>query len=635
MIATNMEQRGAKGKALASGLLLLALMVACLLLTATPAHAATFTVNSVGDAGDNNPGDGSCFTGVLIVGSGPGLVEECTLRAAIEETNANNNDATVVDAIGFNIPGAGPHTISPGTTNLPIISEPVVIDGYTQPGAKPNTLAVGNDAVLKIELSGAASLSGNGLQISASNSTVRGLVINRWSSGVFIVGPAASRQIVGNYIGTDASGTQDLGNGFGVFISGVPNNTVGGTTAAARNIISGNTQYGVVIFNPGATGNKVMGNYVGTDKNGTAVLGNSEDGVIVAGAPNNTIGGTTAGERNVISGNGNNGVRIESGDATGNEVLGNYVGTDASGTQALGNSGSGMSIDGASRNTIGGTTAGARNIISGNSSDGVAISGNARGVNLISNSIFSNGALGIDLLNDNVPNLNDPDDADGGPNGMQNYPVITSATTSGGTTTIEGTLNSIPNGSFTLQFFASPAPDPSGFGEGKTFLGQTNVTVNAAGNALFNFTTATPLAGGQVVTATATATDTVIGDTSEFSEAVKLVDNTPPPPPPPPSNTAPEITANVPAKTRDKTPTVTATVTDGETDLSSEKIQLFMDNQAVTGFAYDAATGKLSFTSKKLKKGSHTLRIEATDGKLSSSESFTFKVKKKKKNNNR
>ena len=131
-------------------MLLAALVVVLSLLAAKPAHAAaTFNINSTGDAGDDNPGNGSCFTGVLIPGSGVGLELECTLRAAMEEANAT----TTPDTISFNIPGAGPHTISPATA-LPAITQPLTINGYSQPGASVNTATTGTNAALKIVLNG-------------------------------------------------------------------------------------------------------------------------------------------------------------------------------------------------------------------------------------------------------------------------------------------------------------------------------------------------------------------------------------------------------------------------------------------------------------------------------------------------
>src|SRR3712207_6224753 len=164
---------------------------------------------------------------------------------------------------------------------------------------------------------------------------------------------------MGNYIGTDASGTQAAGNaGLGVFVSGASNNTIGGTTAAARNVISGNS-YGVGIGGA-AAGTRVAGNYIGTDASGTKDLGNSEYGVGTEGGSNSVIGGTTAAARNVISGNDSGGA-IFVADST--RVAGNYVGTGASGTKDLGNDGNGVQIESGSNNIIGGATAGERNEI--------------------------------------------------------------------------------------------------------------------------------------------------------------------------------------------------------------------------------------------------------------------------------
>jgi hypothetical protein len=301
-------------------LVLLGILFAGLL--ARPAHAKTFTVTNT-----NVSGAGS-------------------LDQAIRDANNNNNSPTI-DTIKFNIPTTDPgfglttpgvFTIS-STSALPQITEPLTIDGYSQPGASPNTLAVGNDAVLKIELRRTVAGPGSGLWISTKNTTVKGLVINRWEEGVRISGSGATgNKVQGNFLGTDASGTQDPGDSlFGVIIDGssspVSNNTIGGDTPARRNIISANNQSGVAISFAGATGNKVMGNFIGTDKDGTADLGNTNNGVFVHnGAANNIIGGTKATMRNIISGNNNDGVLIEGSGATGNRVMGNYLGTDKTGT---------------------------------------------------------------------------------------------------------------------------------------------------------------------------------------------------------------------------------------------------------------------------------------------------------------
>jgi hypothetical protein len=457
---------------------LLAAIAASLMLTATPAQATTtFTVNSTANHIDQNLAAAACDTGYTVTGAGGEPENECTLRAAIEQANYTPG----ADTINFNIPGSDVKTIAP-TTALPKITEAVTINGYSQPGSHPNTKAIGSDALLKIELSGASSSGGDGLWITASNSTVKGLVINRWNdAGIELDGSGATgNKVVGNYIGTDPSGTKDLGNSNkGVYIYEAKNNTVGGATAAARNVVSGNDYEGVEIYGPGASGNKVAGNYVGTGKNGTAALGNGGDGVYIKGAPNNTVGGTTIAERNVISHNGY-GVFITDDGASGNRVM--------------------------------------QNIISANEYAGVGLYGDtATGNRILSNSIFTNGDLGIDL-NDDGSTANDPGDADTGANDLQNKPVLSSAKKSStGTTTVKGNLNSTPGKTFNVQFFSNP----EGTNEGKTFLGSASVTTNGTGNVSFSFSTKKTIRLGQNITATATNTST--GNTSEFSGPRKVV----------------------------------------------------------------------------------------------------------------
>ncbi|MGH3148821.1 MAG: Calx-beta domain-containing protein, partial [Rubrobacter sp.] len=205
--------------------------------------------------------------------------------------------------------------------------------------------------------------------------------------------------------------------------------------------------------------------------------------------------------------------------ATGNEVVGNYLGTDASGTRGLGNS-YGVFISDTPGNTIGGTTAGAGNVISANDYEGVYVSDDGATANrILSNSIFNNAGLGIDLFGTDGPTPNDPGDPDTGPNNLQNFPVLTSAKTVSANTTIRGTLDSTPNKSFLIQFFSSPTPDPSGYGEGKRLLGQKAVTTDAAGKVSFTYTTPTGVPVGQAISATATGA----ANTSEFSRARLVV----------------------------------------------------------------------------------------------------------------
>ena len=286
-----------------------------------------------------------------------------SFRDAIE--SANDRLGTVT--ISFDIPGAGPHTITPASP-YPAIGSSVIINGYTQDGSSRATAST--PALIKIELNGTnAGEDANGLLITGSSTTIQGLAINRFDgSGIRMEG-VGSNVIEGNHVGVDVTGTIDLGNGsVGVYIYDSPSNRIGGTTPDDRNVISGNGSSGVFILNPGSTSNTVLGNYIGIDATGTVAIENY-DGVSVAGASNNTIGGTSTGARNVISGNRLSGLKLSrqnSDSATGNLVQGNYIGTNAAGDADLGNGRDGVYLITTSGNTIGGATAGAGNVISGN-----------------------------------------------------------------------------------------------------------------------------------------------------------------------------------------------------------------------------------------------------------------------------
>jgi parallel beta-helix repeat protein len=393
------------------------------------------------------------FTVINTKDSGAG-----SLRQAIVDANATSG----ADKIKFNIPGTGVKTISPAS-ELPKITDTVAIEGHTQPGSKGNTKQVGNDAVLNIELNGAnvkGAPSGfaTGLKIEAAGSRVTGMVINRFSrAGIELLGNDNS--IEGNFIGTDPSGTVDRGNGVfgGVLVSG-DSNSIGSNSSFGRNVISGNAMG--IHLTDGATRNEVENNYVGTKKDGTSDLGNDKFGLSLLNASKNFIGGTGfdgtgRGEANILAFNGK-GVRVQ-------EV-------------------------------------------------GQAATGNR----LIANSIFANDDLGIDLGNDG-PTANDTKDLDQGANGLQNKPALASATTSGSSTSVQGSLKSAPSKGFVIEFFSNPA----GENEGKKFLGNKVVTTNANGVATFSFVPRQAVAVGQTVTAT--AMDSVAGNTSEFSAARVVV----------------------------------------------------------------------------------------------------------------
>ena len=402
----------------------------------------------------------------------------------------------------------------------------VVASGITISGSSSTgTQVLGN--LIGTNVTGSAALGNGGdgiVLVNSLNNTVggttpggRNIISGNGVHGVEIDNTATGNLVRGNYIGLNISGNAALGNGGdGVYISDAAANTVGGAVGGAGNVISGNVSMGVEILGIAASGNAVQANYVGTDAGGTADLGNGQHGVFINGAPNNTVGGTIAAARNVISGNGT-GVFIQSGGATGNLVQGNRIGTTAAGTSALGNTNDGVRIGGnASSNTVGGGGSGAANAISYNGLNGVVVD-SGTGNSILSNSIDANGTptgLGIDLGLDGAT-TNDAGDPDTGANNLQNYPDIASATGSLVSTKVTGTLDSAASTAFTLQFFASSACDPSSHGEGATFLGSFSVTTNGSGLATYsNQSLPTGGSGGQYITATATDPG---GNTSEFS----------------------------------------------------------------------------------------------------------------------
>lgn len=476
-------------------------------------------------------------------------------------------------------PGSGLQVIKP-LTELPTITTPTTIDGYSQSGASANTLDVGNDAVLRIQIDGSKAPNGPyGLVLKSSNVTVKGLAISNFSGnsspGIQVLGDNCD--IKGNFIGTDARGEGSQPNGIGIDDSG--NNTeIGGTTAADRNLISGNKGIGV---SADGTATQIFGNYIGTNAAGTQAVANGSWGLGVNVSA--TIGGSSATARNVISGNASYGVNLQGSKV---KLVGNFIGLNAKATGVIGNQGSGINMHdvvdvpvignmiggnqgygieiGGSPNQgsktvtvqgnyigtngggvsfgnaksgiefqsvsdlrIGGTGAGEANTIAFNGDSGVLANGSGK---ISANNIYSNNGLGIDLganfgAGDGVT-LNDPNDADDGPNDKQNFPILTNAVTDvNGNTIIDATLNSRPNFEYTVEFFVSPGCDPSGYGEGQTYLGSTTVTT-VGNDVSFSKTFATPLPG-KFITATATNLE---GKTSEFSQCRQVTSSSPVPP---------------------------------------------------------------------------------------------------------
>jgi uncharacterized membrane protein len=445
-----------------------------------------------------------------------------SLRTAI---NASNAITTGSPSIQFNIPAEqavnGVFTIKVLTALPALQRDGTSIDGTTQTTATGNT----NTAGPEIVLDGSSSTAGsNGIVISASNTTIRGLTINNFATGAGILITDASKNttVAGNFIGTNPSGTNLASNQTGVRInSGSDMNTIGGSAANA-NVISGNSIDGVVITGTSTDGNTVASNFIGVDASSSRnPLPNFGNGVTIsAGAKANVIGGGTAALGNIIGGNLGSGVLI-TGDATsGNLVQRNSIGSGVGANDARANGGSGIAIlDGSDANTIGGVDVG--NTIAFNVGNGITVGGGTNSNltirNRISrNSIFLNGALGIDLGNDGVTN-NDAGDTDSGPNLLMNFPVFTSVTSLAGTVTVTGTIDTPSPSTVTIEIFTnnspSPGADSSGFGEGQTFV--TAVTPSSSGAFTASFT------AGPNVAITATATD-ANGNTSEFSSAFVL-----------------------------------------------------------------------------------------------------------------
>ena len=535
-----------------------------------------------------------------------------SLRNAIEYANST---VGIMDTITFNITtGTAPFTIEP-ETQLPAITDPVVIDGYTQPGAMPATDS--KPATILIEIDGNALGSAAGLNLDAGNSTISGLSISNFRVSMTIGGdgnntikgnyftgkegtvnnihinsannviggrtPAArnvitlagagdgieinnanghlvgQNRIIGNYIGIDPTGEIKRGNDFaGISIVESPGNIIGGPDEGERNVISGNIT-GIFISGFDATGNRIEGNYIGTNAGGTKAIGN-DTGISVS-APGNFIGGSTQGTGNLISGNGGPGggytikmnwaangniiqgnmigtdrtglnaipntlgsvINIEGGDnnliggliqgarniisgnwenaiqieldvedvAEGNRIQGNYIGTDISGKGALGNGGAGIKLGNATNNNIvGGNEPGATNIIAFNEGVGVIVDGTAipgTGNAILTNSIHSNGELGIDLVGGTEDDfgVTENNAENEGPNNLQHYPVIESITYSRGVVNIIGSLTSAATTTYTIQFFTSKIVDESGYGEGQVYLGSATVITDTYGIASF------------------------------------------------------------------------------------------------------------------------------------------------------
>jgi hypothetical protein len=409
----------------------------------TSAYADTYTVTTTED-------------------SGTGSLRAAILAANNHPNNVPPGSAPIRDQISFNIQSGNCHSVSGSTictivptSALPAITDPVIVNGLSQGGSAYNSRPL-------IELSGtSAGALVDGLTITAGNSEVYGLIINRFQGNGLVLASNGNNVVDGNFLGVDAAGTTAAGNLLaGLSITGAGSNHIGIGTTAYPNVISGN-RVGVSIAG-GSNDNNIGRNVIGTTPDGANPIGNASFGIVI------------------FSGSGN---RI------------------------------GYSVD------IGGTPILQDNVIADNHGPGIGISAGS-GNTVWGNRIHDNDGLGIDLGNTGVT-PNDPLDADVGPNGLQNAPIIQTARTTGATTTISGVLNSAPNTTYNLLFYQSPSCDPSGYGEGASLIPgpmSNPVTTNATGTGTFAFSVSA-LAPGISVTATAGAPSSklFLYDTSEFS----------------------------------------------------------------------------------------------------------------------
>ncbi|MBI5929586.1 MAG: DUF11 domain-containing protein [Chloroflexi bacterium] len=550
-----------------------------------PAHAAIFVVNSTADLPDNNTGDGVCQTplntctlraAIQQANALPGAdVIHFSIGTGLQTITPTATLPTITGTLVID------GTTQPGYVNTPII----VLSGTGAGNVIGLTLSAGNSTIRGLVINqfdigisiqnddtennfivgnfigttatGLAPAPNRtaGIRLSngAANNTIggtlpadRNIISGNTGVGILVTGTDTEpNTITGNFVGTDLTGTlidpspivgDELGNGsFGIsVIGGADRLTISG------NVISGNDD-GIRFSGGGVANHQVIGNFIGTDATGNNVLPNRGNGVnILNGAQRIQIDGS-----NVIAGNALNGIHIQS-SASAVTIQNNFIGTNTTQSPDLGNALNGvyLSYSNANRpgeNIIGGFGANAGNVIAFNGQAGVRIdypnqpTGNSpytgAGNTISSNSIFENGGLGIDLVWLNAatgPTLNDPSpDADNGPNDLQNFPnLLRASTNSLNATAIQGSLTTRPNLQVRVEFFNSPTCDPSGFGEGATFLGFYNGTTDSAGVLNFNLTLPIGVPVGSVmsaITIAQTVPSSNFRNTSEFSPCLTAI----------------------------------------------------------------------------------------------------------------
>ncbi len=413
------------------------------------AQAATFTVTNTNDSGAGS------------------------LRQAILDANARSG----VDLILFSL-GSGVQTIRPNSA-LPTITDTVEINALsggtcaTMP-PQPRVLLDGSVAGSNV----------SGFKIQANTSRIVGFYITKFSGhGVEI--NANDVVVACNVIGLN---NQDAAAGnvnYGVKING-NNNIIGRLGSLTGNVVSANF-FGIVIEDA-FSGNIIRGNFVGTNSDGSQDRGNANVGVAIAfGTTNTTVGGNTAADRNVIAGNDTEGIHLLDAGSN-NRVIGNLIGLNAAGTAGLPNTFNGVLFEGASGNTVGGTGNGDGNRIAFNNENGIAVDNASRNNRFLGNQIFSNRKLGIDLGNDGVTPNDNGDGDSGANDKQNVPILSGALINTSNQLETEAVLSSTPNTTFRIDFFSSDSCDATGFGEGATFLGSGSMTTNSGGNGLLGIT---------------------------------------------------------------------------------------------------------------------------------------------------
>ena len=490
---------------------------------------------------------------------------------------ANQSNGVIIAGVGGNWiggPGGARNLISGNRQNGILISQSGASNNFVQ-GNFIGCDRTGTNP-LPNSYNGVMISGGTGNVVGGTNSGTGNVISGNQQAGIYAdASGGGSNWFAGNWIGTDATGTRPLANAYsGIWIENA-GNLVGGTPAAAGNTISGNAGHGIYFNGSGASNNLVQGNRIGTDQTGSLAIANGSNGlysgVYVNGSPGNQVGGTASGAGNIISGNGDKGVTLSGIGCTGNKIQGNLIGTDITGLNALPNTNGGIYLFNTSTNTIGGTNTGAGNLISGNNADGIYVSastniviqGNNIGTTIDGTSPLGNLWHNVEFLNNSCAgwvggSVSSADNriaynrtplysgvrvrtgcignkilrnsifsnGDGstsglgicvGPTGVNTngLPVLTTAVGGNGQGGIvRGTCLTTPNATFQLQLYANATPHVSGYGEGKYWIGGTNLTTDATGNGTFLVRLDSGVTAGEYLSATLTDST---NNTGEFA----------------------------------------------------------------------------------------------------------------------